>query len=89
MRFFKPLQITVCTALLCLALVPAVKASDWDKKTVVTFDDAVQVPGQILPPGTYVFKLLNSPASRDIVQIFNADETQLITTVMAIPEIRP
>jgi hypothetical protein len=89
MRFFKPLQITLCAALLCLALVPALKASDWDKTTIVTFSDAVQVPGQILAPGTYVFKLLDSPASRDIVQIFNADQTQLITTLIAIPETRP
>ena len=33
-------------------------------------------------------KLLDSPSNRHIVQIFNADETQLQTTVLAIPNYR-
>jgi hypothetical protein len=35
-----------------------------------------------------VIKLLNSPSDRHIVQIFNADETQLQTTILAIPNYR-
>jgi hypothetical protein len=48
----------------------------------------VEIPGQILPAGTYTFKLLNSPSDRHIVQIFNADGTQLIATVLTINDYR-
>jgi hypothetical protein len=89
MRFFKPLQVTLCAALLAVAFLPSLKADTWDKKTTVTFSEDVQVPGQVLPAGDYVFKLLNSPSNRNIVQIWNGDESQLITTVMTIPEQRP
>jgi len=33
-------------------------------------------------------KLLDSPSDRHIVQIFNADETHLITTILAMPNYR-
>lgn len=78
-------------ALLSLMLVVGVHtllADDWDKTTKVTFSESVQVPGKVLPAGTYVFKLLNSSSDRHIVQIFNEDHTSLITTVMAIPNQR-
>ena len=69
-------------------LAPGVRADEWDKKTVVTFNEPIQVPGTVLPAGTYVFKLADSEGDRNIVQIFNSDETQLITTVLAIPDYR-
>src|SRR5258708_24527717 len=40
------------------------------------------------PTGTYVFKLADSLSDRHIVQIFNADETQIIATILAIPNYR-
>jgi len=34
---------------------PGARADQWDKKkTIVTFNDAVEIPGQVLPAGTYV-----------------------------------
>lgn len=71
------------TALLIMAGV--VSADQQNKKTIFTFKDSVQVPGQVLPAGTYVFKLANSDSNRHIVQIYNQDETKLITTILAIP----
>lgn len=65
-----------------------VRADEENKKTVVTFNEPVQVPGTVLPAGTYVFKLADSQSDRNIVQIFNADETHLITTILAIPDYR-
>jgi len=64
------------------------RADTWNKKTVVTFSQAFEVPGKVLPAGTYTFVLLESPADRHIVQIFNADGSQLITTVLAINNYR-
>ena len=75
-------------ALFGALLVPNVRAGEWDKMTTVTFGETVQVPGAVLPAGTYVFKLADSESDRNVVQIFNADETHLITTAMAIPDYR-
>jgi len=74
--------------LLGIGLTPSARADAWDKKTVMTVNEAIQVPHTLLPPGTYVMKLLDSPAYRHIVQIFNADETEILTTILAIPNWR-
>jgi hypothetical protein len=64
------------------------QASAWDKTTKVTFGESVQVPGMVLDPGTYVFKLNDSAANRHIVHIFNQDQTRVLTTILAIPNER-
>ena len=74
--------------LLGLALSPSARADQWDKRTVLTVNETIQVPNTVLEPGTYVVKLLDSPSNRHIVQIFNGDETALITTILAIPNYR-
>jgi hypothetical protein len=58
------------------------------KRTTVTFSEAVQVPGQVLPAGTYTFTIANLYGMRNVVQIWNKDKTDLITTVLAIPNYR-
>lgn len=70
------------------ALAPNVLADEWNKKTILTVNEPIQVPNKVLPPGKYVMKLMDSPSNRHIVQIFNGDETQLQTTVLAIPNYR-
>jgi hypothetical protein len=77
----------ICLMLLGIFFVPKGRADIADKKTIVTVDQSIQVPGKVLPAGTYVFKLLNS---NDLtrVSIFNADETHLITTVVGISDSR-
>src|ERR1700730_10986506 len=70
------------------ALVPNAKADEWNKKTILTVNESIQVPNKVLPPGTYVMKLLDSPSNRHIVQIFDKNEQHLETTVLAIPNYR-
>jgi LPXTG-motif cell wall-anchored protein len=70
-----------------LAVIPA-QADEWNKKTILTIDQPMQVYDTYLQPGQYVFKLLDSPYERHIVQIYNADQTHLITTILAIPDYR-
>jgi hypothetical protein len=69
-------------------LAPAARADEWDKLTVLTFNEPVEVPGKILPAGTYVFKLADSESDRNIVQVFTGDQKHLLATVMAIPDSR-
>ena len=78
-------------ALLAVAFAANAQADTFDKKTVITFSEPFEVPGvdaQILPAGTYVFKVFESFGDRNIVQIFNADETHLFTTILAINNYR-
>src|SRR5713226_86886 len=71
-----------------IALAPNARADEWNKKTILTVNESIQIPNKVLPPGKYVMKLLDSPSDRHIVQIFNADETHLETTILAIPNYR-
>ena len=90
---------TVTTTVFGLALMgavfsPVANASEWNRKTVMTFSGPVEIPGVhlkgwgVLPAGTYVFKILDSQTDRHIVQIFNQDETQIYATILAIPNYR-
>jgi len=77
----------ICLMLLGTFFVPKGRADESDRKTIVTVKQPIQVPGQVLPAGTYVFKLLDSN-DLTLVAIFNADETHLITTVQGISDLR-
>jgi hypothetical protein len=63
----------------------AAHADENNESTRLTFSQPVQVPGRILPAGTYEFVLANSDSNRNIVQIFNEDGTELFATIQTIP----
>jgi hypothetical protein len=91
MKSLKTLATLFCLIALGTFVAPTARADDWNRKTVITFSGPIEVPGvgqHNLPAGTYVFKILNSQSDRHIVQIFNQDETQVLTTVLAIPNYR-
>jgi hypothetical protein len=78
--------------LACLALfgtvLPQANADDWNQKIVFTFSGPVEIPGQVLLPGAYVFKLMDSQSDRSIVQVFNKNENHLYGTFLTIPDYR-
>jgi len=91
MKRITVLVMTCCFVFVALAIAPKAKADTWNEKTIVTFSEPVEVPGagaQILPAGTYMFKLLDSQSDRDVVQIFSPDGLHLYTTILAIPNFR-
>ncbi len=45
-------------------------ADQWDKKTIITTDEVMQLPNMMLQPGTYVIKLAESSSNRHIVQFY-------------------
>lgn len=58
--------------------------------TYFTFSAPFELPGgKTLPAGKYVFKVLDSPSNRHVIQIMSEDQTQMLATVMAIPAQRP
>jgi hypothetical protein len=91
MKVFTKCFVVLCVLAICSFVLPTASAGELNKKTVVTFSAPVEVPGvgaQVLPAGTYVFKIMDSLTDRHIVQIFNADESHLYTTILAIPNYR-
>ena len=82
------IRMVLLAGLGALALLPGARADQYNQKTVFTFGSPVEVPGQVLPAGTYVFKLLDSASNRNIVQIFNEEENRVLGTFLAIPDYR-
>ena len=81
--------VTLCGLALGLGMASIhARADEWNKKTIVRFDQPIQVRETYLEPGTYVLKLVDSSSDRNIVQIFTADERHVINTVIAIPNYR-
>jgi hypothetical protein len=80
--------IAATLGLASLVIVPGAMADQWNKRTIITVNEAIQVPGKVLQPGKYVMRLMESPSNRHIVQIYNEREDQLQTTVLAIPNYR-
>ena len=62
--------------LLTVAAVPQLKAGDFDKATVVTFSNPVEISSEVLPAGTYMFKTL--PDDRSVVEVTNQDQNHLV-----------
>ena len=76
---------------LMAAMVTPVMADEFNKETKLEFSGPVEVPGKVLTPGKYVFRIADSESDRDIVQIFSEDangEQKLVTTTIAIPDYR-
>lgn len=85
------LKQVLCTGVLSLITVVAPSAADAqnrNNRTTLTFSQPIEVPGRILPAGMYVFELADSLSDRHIVQISNADGSELITTILAINNYR-
>lgn len=76
-------------ALACTVAAPLLHADDWDRRTIVTFRQPVEIPRVVLSPGTYVVKLVDSLSDRNIVQFLNEKETRVLATVLAIPYYQP
>jgi len=81
----KVFAVIFCCVLSCAVLLPAASADEWNQKTKMTFAQPVELPGRVLPPGTYWFVLLNSDYDRDIVQVFSEDWSYLYATLSTIP----
>jgi hypothetical protein len=87
MRFSKTMGVVVLViAALSLVLVPKSSASIFEERTLLTFNQPVEIPGQILPPGSYVFKVVdNIMQNRNLIMVTNADETNSYGIFMTVP----
>jgi hypothetical protein len=67
-------------------MAPRALADDWDERTIFTFSNPVEIPGQVLDAGTYVFKVVDSASDRNVVQVFSEDENHLYGTFLTVPD---
>ena len=74
---------TLCL-LAVLIVLPAAHADQGNQETRVTFSQPVQVPGRVLPAGTYVFVLPDEANDHFQVRVFNADRSMLVATLLTI-----
>jgi hypothetical protein len=88
MNSLRALAIATGFGMVGALMAPNALADQWNKRTILTVNEPIQVPGKVLQPGKYVMKLMDSPADRHIVQIYNGDESHIVTTILALPNYR-
>jgi hypothetical protein len=84
MKLYLPAFAALSMSLMSGTFIPSLKASELDEKTIIKVSQPVAVDGTVLPAGQYVLKLQDSSPSRNVIFIFNGDETRLIDTILAI-----
>jgi hypothetical protein len=67
---------------------PPAEAQTWDKKTTITTNEPFEVPGRVLPAGTYVIRIVDAAGFRRVVRFFNADESKVLATVIGIADFK-
>jgi hypothetical protein len=76
--------ITLGLVLTSIIILPAAHATERDQASKLTFSRSVQIPGRVLPAGTYWFVLADNTANRNIIHIFNSDRSKLYATIQTI-----
>lgn len=74
----------VGTVLVPLALSVAAQQPDTRDKTIMTFSNAVELPGMRLGPGKYVFRIADT-ASRNVIQVLAEDEQKMLGQWLFVP----
>ena len=79
-----------CLTLALVFLTPQlIHGDDWNLATRFSVNQPFEVPGMVLQPNTpYVIKLYDSPSERNVVQIWNSDQTRMLTMFIAISDER-
>ena len=85
----KKIFITLGFVLATAFTIPVVHADEMDQATKLTFSQSVQIPGRVLPAGTYWFiRADTSSGQPNIIRIFNSDRSTLYATVFTISTLR-
>jgi hypothetical protein len=79
-------RVLCCAAVALMLSAPAVRADEFNKLTYLTFSGPVQVPGVVLPAGTYMFKLADPEGGRRVIQIWDQQGTKLYTMLLSISD---
>ena len=67
----------------------AAHADEANEATFMSFSSPVQIPGRVLPAGTYLFELADHGSEPNVVQVFSSDRAVLYGTFLTISTERP
>ena len=86
----KKVLFTIALLLVSFAMLPSARAGEQDQATKMTFNQPVQIPGRILPAGTYWFVLAKTETTsyQHVVRVFSLDRSILYATLLTI-EMQP
>ena len=62
--------------------------AQWNKKSILTIEQPVELPGIVLEPGSYVVRLHENGEKRSLVQVLDRAENQVLATILAVPDHR-
>ncbi len=85
MKLLKSIRTACLTAVL---ITPAIGVAALDfnphEKTFLTFSQPVELPNLMLPAGEYLMRLADTP-SRNVVQVWNRDQSRLLGQWLFVP----
>jgi hypothetical protein len=88
MRMVRLSAVLVCLGFACTMCAVRTRADVLHQTTMLTFTAPVEVPGVVLAPGTYEFRIFATNSDLNHVEILSGDGMHLITSVMTIPVTR-
>jgi hypothetical protein len=69
----KTLGIILGIAAISVTILPVARADEADQATRITVSQPIQIPGKVLPAGTYWFVLLDHGDNLNVVEILDSD----------------
>jgi hypothetical protein len=65
------------------------RADELDRLVEITFSGPVEVPGAVVPAGTYEFKLTDPAGDRNVAEVPSDDGSKVHATLLTMPDDRP
>jgi hypothetical protein len=88
MSFRSVLSVVFGFVLACMAFLPVARADVWNQATKLTFSEPIELPGVVLPAGSYWFVLGDSASNRNLVEVFSQDWSEEFANLITIPSYR-
>jgi hypothetical protein len=83
MNVYRKITLAVLVAIAALIVIPNAHAQISQEKLTVKFSGPVEIPGQVLPGGVYIFEALENG---HVARIVSADGTHVYATLFTMPD---
>ena len=88
MKTSKMLMVLISVGLFWVIAAPRARGVEKTWGTTLHISEPTEIPGHVLPPGDYYVKVLNGKETRSFVQFMNSGGTEVVATVLAVPDYR-
>ena len=83
MKRYSHVFAVIAMSLMNSAFIPSLRASEADRLTKITIDQPIRIQNTSLTAGSYVIRLADL-VNQSTLQIFNADDSRLVATIVAM-----